>query len=387
MIVKHPLATTTWDEEELDAIYKVIKSGMFTMGEYVLEFEQRFARYIGSKYCVMVNSGSSANLLMVAALFYKEKNPLIRGDEVIVPAVSWGTSYFPLYQYGLKLRFVDIDLDTLNYDLSQLERAVSEKTKLILVVNLLGNPNNFTEINRIIDGYDITVIEDNCESMGSEFQGKKTGSFGEIGSFSTFFSHHISTMEGGHIVTDNEEIYHILLSLRAHGWTRDLPKKNHVCGKKSNDHFSESFRFVLPGYNVRPLEFEGAIGIEQLKKLPNIVKNRHENGMKFQFSMNGHPDLMIQKEVGYSSWFGFSLIIRPGSKITRKQLVSRLTNLGFESRPIVAGNFSKSEAMKYFDYEIPFQMKNAEYIDKNGLFIGNHHYSMDEAIEKIAQII
>ncbi len=120
MIVKHPLATTTWDEEELDAIYKVIKSGMFTMGEYVLEFEQRFARYIGSKYCVMVNSGSSANLLMVAALFYKEKNPLIRGDEVIVPAVSWGTSYFPLYQYGLKLRFVDIDLDTLNYDLSQL---------------------------------------------------------------------------------------------------------------------------------------------------------------------------------------------------------------------------------------------------------------------------
>ena len=207
-----------------------------------------------------------------------------------------------------------------------------------------------------------------------------------MGSFSTFFSHHISTMEGGHIVTDDEELYHILLSLRAHGWTRNLPKKNKVCGAKSDDPFVESFRFVLPGYNVRPLELEGALGVEQLKRLPAFVEERWQNGQKFQQTMGTHPKLMIQKEVGQSSWFGFSLVIRPGVDMTRQQLVNHLLKSGFECRPIVAGNFADSDAMKYIDYEIPFKLKNAEYIDKNGLFIGNHHFSMDEAIEQIAAI-
>jgi hypothetical protein len=206
---------------------------------------------------------------MVAALFYT-KNPRIKlnpGDEVIVPAVSWSTTYYPLYQYGLKIKFVDIDLETLNYDLSQLSQAISSKTKAIVAVNLLGNPNDFSQIKKIIGGRDITLIEDNCESLGAEFEGKKAGTFGLMGTFSTFFSHHISTMEGGLIVTNDEELYHILLSLRAHGWTRNLPKENHVCGTKGDDPFEESFRFVLPGYNVRPLEMSGALGIEQVKKL------------------------------------------------------------------------------------------------------------------------
>ena len=385
-MTKFPLAAPTWGQEELDAMHKVIDSGIFTMGDNVAEFEKQFAKYVDSKYCVMVNSGSSANLLMVAALLYKNESPLKRGDEIIVPAVSWGTSYFPLYQYGLKLRFVDIDLETLNYDLDQLEDAVTSKTRAILAVNLLGNPNDYTRINKIIDNRNIILIEDNCESMGATFQGKAAGTFGVMGSFSTFFSHHISTMEGGHIVTDDEELYHILLSLRAHGWTRNLPKVNQVCSDKSEDPFIESFRFVLPGYNVRPLELEGAIGLEQLKKLPSFIKERRKNGVKFQQAMKNHPELMIQKEIDNSSWFGFSMVIRPESNMKRKELVNQLTTLGFESRPIVAGNFSKSEVMKYFDYEVPFDMKNAEYIDNNGLFIGNHHFSMDEAIDKIKQL-
>ena len=385
-MTKFPLAAPTWGQEEIDAMHKVIDSGIFTMGENVAEFEKQFAKYVDSKYCVMVNSGSSANLLMVAALLYKNESPLKRGDEIIVPAVSWGTSYFPLYQYGLKLRFVDIDLETLNYDLDQLEDAVTSKTRAILAVNLLGNPNDYTRINKIIDNRNIILIEDNCESMGATFQGKDAGTFGVMGSFSTFFSHHISTMEGGHIVTDDEELYHILLSLRAHGWTRNLPKVNQVCSDKSEDPFIESFRFVLPGYNVRPLELEGAIGLEQLKKLPSFIKERRKNGVKFQQAMKNHPELMIQKEIDNSSWFGFSMVIRPESNMKRKELVNQLTTLGFESRPIVAGNFSKSEVMKYFDYEVPFDMKNAEYIDNNGLFIGNHHFSMDEAVDKVQQL-
>ena len=282
MGAKFPLACSSWDQKEINAMHQVIESGMFTMGQNVNNFEKKFAKFVNSKFCIMVNSGSSANLLMVASLFYRKFSPLKRGDEVIVPAVSWGTSYYPLYQYGLKLRFVDIDLNTLNFDLEQLERTITKKTKLILCVNLLGNPNNFSRINEIIGDKKIIILEDNCESMGATFKGKQTGTFGLMGSFSTFFSHHMSTMEGGHIVTDDEEIYHILLSLRAHGWTRNLPKFNHVCGTKSEDSFEESFRFVLPGYNVRPLELEAAIGIEQLKKLPGFITERRRNGLEFQ---------------------------------------------------------------------------------------------------------
>lgn len=384
--IRYPLATATWDKAEYDAIERVVKSGMFTMGANVLEFEKRFAEYTGSKFSVMVNSGSSANLLMVAALFYTKENRLQPGDEVIVPAVSWSTTYYPLYQYGLKLRFVDIDLETLNYDLDQLELAVTAKTKLIMVVNLLGNPNDFDRIKTIVGDRYIRVIEDNCESLGAEFKNKKAGTFGIMGSFSSFFSHHISTMEGGVIVTDDEELYQILLSLRAHGWTRNLPKFNLVCSEKSDDPFEESFRFVLPGYNVRPLEMSGAIGVEQVKKLPSLIVERRKNGALLQEAMSDHDDILIQREIGSSSWFGFSLVIRPGSNLTRKTLVKRLIDNGFECRPIVAGNFAKNEVMKYFNFDIYGELKNANHIDLNGLFIGNHHYPIDEAIDSLRNI-
>ena len=388
MTFKFPLAASTWNQKEIDAMQKVIASGRFTMGENVSLFERNFAKYIGSQHAVMVNSGSSANLLMIAALFYT-KNPklkLKRGDEVIVPAVSWSTTYYPLYQYGLKIKFVDIDIETLNYDLAQLESAISNKTRVVLAVNLLGNPNDFDFINKVIQDKNIILLEDNCESMGATYNSKKTGTFGVIGTFSSFYSHHISTMEGGIIVTDDEELHQILISLRSHGWTRDLPTKNLICDDKIDDLLEESFRFVLPGYNVRPLELEGALGVEQIKKLPMIISERRKNAKLFLKALINHPDLLIQKEVGKSSWFGFSLIIRPGSALTRKELVNKLTHLGFELRPIVTGNFLKNEVIKFFDYEIHGDLKNAEYLDKNGLFIGNHHYPMPKAFQTLLNV-
>lgn len=386
MSFRFQLASSTWGEEEKNAMLRVIESGRFTMGAEVAAFEEQFAQYIGSRFCVMVNSGSSANLLMTAALFYRKEDPLQRGDEVIVPAVSWSTTYFPLYQYGLKLKFVDIDLETLNYDLEQLEKAITLETRMIMVVNLLGNPNDFNRISTIIRGKNILLIEDNCEAMGASYQGKKTGTFGVMGSFSTFFSHHISTMEGGMVVTDDEELYHILLSLRAHGWTRDLPSCNLVCGKKSDDPFEESFRFILPGYNVRPLELEGAIGCEQLKKLPYFIESRRKNAAFFQEVMKDHPDLMIQKEIGESSWFGFSLVIKKGSSVKRSNLIENMHKAGVECRPIVAGNFESNEAVRFLDATFRFELKNAKYIDECGLFIGNHHYPMQNAIVLLKEI-
>lgn len=388
MTIKFPLAASTWGTEEIEAMHRVIDSGMFTMGANVLAFERDFAHYAGSKHCVMVNSGSSANVIMVAALFYTKnsKIKLKRGDEVIVPAVSWSTTYYPLYQYGLKLKFVDIDLETLNYDLVALDAAVGANTRAIMAVNLLGNPNDFDRINTIINGRDIVLIEDNCESMGATFGGRQAGTIGVMGTFSTFFSHHMSTMEGGMVVTDDEELYHILLSLRAHGWTRNLPKFNHVCSEKSDDPFEEAFRFVLPGYNFRPLELEGALGIEQLKRLPSFIEARRNNALTVQAVLADHPHLMIQSEIGNSSWFGFSLVIRPGSPITRGQLVAKLNEIGFECRPIVAGNFAKNEVVKYFDHEIFGDLKNADHIDKHGLFVGNQHFPMIGAAEALARL-
>ena len=385
--MEYPLATNTWNEQEINAIHKVIDSEMFTMGKKVREYEDEFAKYFRSKYAVMVNSGSSANLLAVASLFFRKRNQLKKGDEVIVPAVSWSTSFHPLQQYGLHCRFVDIDIHTLNYNIEKLQEAITSKTRMILAVNLLGNPNEFDKINKIIDGKDIILLEDNCESMGAEYKGKMTGTFGLAGTFSSFYSHHISTMEGGMIVTDDEEIYHILLSLRSHGWTRNLPEKNLVTGIKSTDSFEESYKFVLPGYNLRPGEIHGAIGIEQLKKLPDFIKVRRENAKYFQAVFNDNKIVSIQKEVENSSWFGFSLIIKDLSETLFKKIKDLLLKNNIEFRPVVSGNFLKNPVMKYFNYSVSGSLKNAEIVDRFGFFVGNHHYKIEKEIDYLNKII
>ncbi|MCR6571478.1 DegT/DnrJ/EryC1/StrS family aminotransferase [Campylobacter insulaenigrae] len=384
--MKYTLASSTWDEKELQAIQNVIKNDIFTMGKKVAEFEADFAKFTGSRYAVMTSSGSTANLIATAALFYIKNPKLKRGDEVIVPAVSWSTTYYPLYQYGLKLKFVDIDLETLNYDLDALSSAISDRTKMIMIVNLLGNPNDFDAINDLIKGKDIILLEDNCESMGAEYKGKQAGTFGIMGTFSTFFSHHMATMEGGFVVTNDEELYHILLCLRAHGWTRNLPKENLVANK-SDDWFSESFRFVLPGYNVRPVEMSGAIGVEQLKKLPMFLKHRRENAKIFCEFFQNHPEFIIQKEIGSSSWFGFSLVIRPNSKLQRKDIIKKLEENAIEYRPIATGNFTQNEVIKYFDYEIHQELKNAKYIHEKGFFVGNHQFNISEQINLFKKVL
>jgi len=385
-VSNYPLATSTWDDKELQAIQSVIKRDSYSMGHSVAQFEQDFSKFINRKYCVMTSSGSSANLIATAALFYT-KNPMLKkGDEVIVPAVSWSTTYFPLQQYGLKLKFVDIDIDTLNYDLEALETAITIDTKMIMVVNLLGNPNDFDVINSLIHDRDIFIVEDNCESMGAIYKGRQTGTFGILSTFSTFFSHHMATMEGGFVTTDDEELYHILLSLRAHGWTRNLPQQNHV-SNKSDDWFEESFRFVLPGYNVRPIEMSGAIGVEQLKKLPSFLKQRRKNANIFIELFNDSSDFIIQKDIDKSSWFGFSLIIKPNSNLKRKEVIRKLQKNNIDCRPIVTGNFTRNEVMKYFDYKIHKELKNSDYLHDNGFFVGNSQADLMDNLNYLYEVI
>lgn len=385
----YPLATDSWDDQEYSAMQRVIGSKRFTMGPEVQAFEQEFAAFHGSRHAVMVNSGSSANLLMIAALFYRKTNPLKRGQEVIVPAVSWSTTYMPLQQYGLKCIFVDIDPYTLNLSPEAAADAVGPNTAAVLGVNLLGNPCDWDGLRRICDQHGLIALEDNCEALGAQIDNRYAGTFGLMGTFSFFFSHHISTMEGGMVLTDDEELYHILLSLRAHGWTRELPEQNFVCAK-GDDPFRESFRFVLPGYNVRPLELSGAIGREQLKKLPWFVEQRRRNASSFLSKLRGHSGLRLQAEHGRSSWFGFSMIVED-SAIGRHRVASQLSEDGIETRPIVAGNFTTNEVLQYFDWRIAGDLKSAESVHEAGLFVGNRQDDLrgelDLLLESLSKVL
>ena len=379
----YSLANSSWDNKEFKSIKSVVKTGFFTMGKHVKEFEDKFSSFHGRKYGVMVNSGSSANLLMIAAQFYVSKNKLKPGDEVIVPAVSWSTTYFPLKQYNLKLVFVDVSGDTFNIHPNKIIKAITKKTKAIFAVNLYGNPCDFNEIKKICNKNKLILFEDNCESLGAQYQGRFSGSFGISSSFSFFFSHHISTMEGGMVLTDDKELFQIMLSLRAHGWTRQLPKKNLITKSKSENSFYELFNFVLPGYNIRPLELSGAIGKEQLKKLPKLIYQRQINAKYFQEMVASLPNIKMQIENGKSSWFCFGIIIRNN----REKLLKYLKEKKIEFRPIVAGNFTKNPVIKFFDYRIKNKLNNSNLIHTNGLSFGNSHLDLRKQIDTLHSIL
>lgn len=385
MSVSFPLASTTWDDEERAALQRVIDSGRFTMGQEVRTFEEQFATFFGSKYAVMVNSGSSANLLGLAAAFYHPDLGLQPGDEVIVPAVSWSTTYYPVHQCRLSLRFVDVDRRTLNLDPDLVEAAITPRTKAIFAVNLLGNACDFARLREIAERHSLLLFEDNCESMGALFDKRQAGTLGLFGTFSTFFSHHICTMEGGVVVTDDRKLYHTMLSIRAHGWMREQPQDSHLAG--DTDEFKRLFRFVLPGYNLRPLEMEGALGQTQLRKLPGFVAERRANAARFTNAFGNLPGVRIQQETGESSWFGFAIILEGKLAGKRGELVQRLQQEGVECRPIVAGNFTANPVLAHLDHTIAGPLPVAEEIDANGFFIGNHHYETGDKIEAIADLV
>jgi len=382
----YKLASDTWDHREIDAINSVVASGRYTMGPKVKQFEEEFAKEFKSKHAVMTNSGSSANLLTIAALCLNPKFKILPGDEIIVPAVSWSTTYFPVTQYGLTLVFVDIDKETLNIDPAKVRQAITEKTRAIFAVNLLGNSCNYTELRNIAETYNLILIEDNCESLGASYLGRYLGTMGLMGTFSFFFSHHMQTMEGGMILTDDSEVDQYLRSLRAHGWVRDLPTINYLYNKTGND-FEDSFKFVLPGYCVRPLEMSGAIGSVQLAKSNEMIARRRANAEIFKHHFKDIDTVITQKEEGQSSWFGFSLVLTGRLQNHRLQVIDTLANNGVETRPIVAGNFTRNPVIKYCPHRIAGDLSVADYIDTNGFFIGNDSRDLSKEIKMVADLI
>lgn len=383
----YDLAAPTWGPEELEAIRRTVERGRFTMGEQVAAFEKEFAAYFGMKHAVMVNSGSSANLLAVAALFFKKDRPLQRGDEVIVPAISWSTTYHPLQQYGLKLRFVDVELETLNLDCGMLEQALTPQTRVIVAVSVLGNPAALDVIELFAKRHGLYLIEDNCESMDAELGGRKTGTFGHLNTFSFFFSHHISTMEGGMVLTNDLELDHLLRSLRAHGWTRDLPPDSPVYQRGPDEHF-EAYRFIFPGYNVRPLELAGAVGREQLKKLPAMTAQRRANLAIFQRLFGGDERFIVQRENGRSSSFSFTIILKPDRGIDRDLVFAALREAGIGFRIITGGCFLRHDVIRFFDYAvIGGGVPNAELAHDRGFFVGNTPRDLTTEIHGLRKVL
>jgi CDP-6-deoxy-D-xylo-4-hexulose-3-dehydrase len=382
----YELTAPTWGPEEIEAIQRVIRSGQFTMGPEVAAFEREFAAYFGMKHGVMVNSGSSANLVAVAALAYKQENPIRRGDEAIVPAISWATTYSPLQQYGMKLRFVDVELETLNMDVKQLEKALTPRTKLIVAVSILGNPAALDEIRLFADKHGLYLLEDNCESADAEVNGRKTGTFGHINTFSFFYSHHVSTMEGGMALTNDVELMHLMRSMRAHGWTRDVPQISPLFTRKDNEHFEE-YRFILPGYNVRPLEISGAAGREQLKKLPAMTSRRRENLALFQRLFLGDRRFIIQREHGKSSSFSFTIILNPQMNLNRESVFAALREADIGFRMITGGCFPSHDAIRHFDHELVGDISNARLAHNEGFFVGNWPADLTPQLTRLRDVL
>ena len=378
----YPLAYSTWGKEEVDAIQKVIDTDMYTMGSHVKQFEQEFAELFNSPNAVMVNSGSSANLLMLSLLKWKYR---LTGD-IIVPVVGWATTYFPIVQNGFKINFVDVDPNTWNIDTTKIEQAITPNTVAIMPVNLLGNSCDYKAIKEICFKHKLLLIEDNCESMGAKFNNQYTGTFGLAGSFSFFFSHHIQTMEGGMVLCKHKDDADYLRSMRAHGWVRDLPDNSSLY-KKTGNAFNDNFIFATPGYNLRPLEMSGAIGSVQLKKWNDIMKVRLENTKHFLNLFANKSWCRIQNEIGESSWFTFGMVLDGELKGRREEIIDALSNAGIQNRPLASRNFLKQPVMPNLDHIVSGTMDAANDIHDNGFFVGNGSIDIKEGIDKMYEII
>ena len=390
--MKYSLACDTWGNEELEAIQRVVDSRRFTMGKEVRAFEEEFADFFGVKYAKMTNSGSSANLLTMMTALYSPEYDMQPGDAVIVPTVSWSTTYFPVHQAGFKLLFSDISETSLNLCPNGVRQTINKykdkyRIKAIFTVNLLGNASQLDELKTICEENEMYLFEDNCESLGASLGGKYCGTWGDMGTFSFFFSHHMQTMEGGMILTNSECSAQHIDSMRAHGWLRTLPMENHI-HNKSGDPFEDSFRFVLPGYSVRPLEMSGATGRAQLKKWPKMMEGRRSNAKYFQEKFADLSQVAIQREIGESSWFGFSLLFN--GKVTRDRAAEALMAGGVEIRPIVAGNFLRNPVVKHLDLATdPLKewFRNADIAHDSGMFIGNDSVDITDKIDYAYDII
>jgi CDP-6-deoxy-D-xylo-4-hexulose-3-dehydrase len=374
---KYFLLDDAFSKKDLAEGVKVILSKRITMSKITSNFEKKFAKSIGSKYAVMVNSGSSANLLAVfAACNPLRKNRFVPGDEAIIPAVLWSTSLWPLVQAGLKPVFVDIDPSTLNADMKLLISKITSRTKLIMAIHVLGNSTDIELLRKICVKKKIILIEDTCESLGSKFNNKNLGTFGDFGTYSFYYSHQITSGEGGMVTCNTLDDYKILYSLRAHGWARGI---NALKSKKKIGNLNKDFVFINSGFNLRPTDIAAAIAYNQFKRLNKLMKIRDDNRTKIINQLLNSSDwnqqfVFIKAAPNVSpSWFGLPILISEKFVDCKNKFLKYLNKKGIETRPIISGNFMNQPCVKLYKLnENNEKFTKAQLIDDRGFFIGLH---------------
>ena len=375
--MKYPLLDNAFSKDDLKIGSRVLKSGKITMSHKTLFFEKKFAKKINSKFSIMTNSGSSANLLSVAVACNPMRKKFLKpNDEVLIPSVCWSTSLWPLIQYNLKPIFVDVNVNTLNIDIEDLKKKITKKTKAIMCVHILGMSTDMNEINKIVKKNKLILFEDTCESLGSKFNNKKLGTFGDFGTFSFYYSHQITSGEGGMVVCRNKDDYNILKCMRSHGWSRNTDFHNQF--KKRFYKIDERFLFINSGYNLRPLDITAAIANNQLKKLNYFIKTRTLNRkilintIKSNKRWNNQFIFVEGHEKNHVSWFGMPIMINKKYKNIKKKFLNYLIKNKIENRPIVSGNFLNQPSIKLYNIKAKGKFKHAQEIEDMGFFIGLH---------------
>ena len=387
----YPLIEATYDKEEIITMMETLTTNKLTMGENVINFEKKFAEYVGSNYAVMVNSGSSANLLsMAVATNYLRSNKLQPGDKIIVPNICWSTSVWPIIQMNLLPVFVDVNPLTLNMDIEDLKRKLTPEIKGIVAVHILGNSTDMDELMKIVKDNNLFLMEDTCESLGSTYENKTLGTFGDFGTYSFYYSHHITTIEGGMVVCNKEEDYQLLLCLRAHGWTRYLKNKQEL--ENTYKDVDPRFLFVNVGYNLRPMETQGSMGIVQLNKLQSKNNNRiynHKNITERIINDPRNKNIFVTPHATRKcvpAWFALPFIINEEYINHYKPFLKHLTDNKVENRPIITGNFARQPIFKFLNLDInPEEYKGAEILHKRAFFIGLACEQMSE--ERVNKLI
>jgi CDP-4-dehydro-6-deoxyglucose reductase, E1 len=394
-----PFAARVFDDSELVNLVDSSLDFWLTAGRYAEDFEYEFAKFMNVEYSILVNSGSSANLVALSTLTSPKlgSKRLKAGDEVITVAAGFPTTVNPIIQNGLIPVFLDVDLQTYNIKTSDLEKALSNKTRAIMIAHTLGNPFNLDEVMKFANTNDLFVIEDCCDAVGSLYKGKQVGTFGHIATVSFYPAHHMTMGEGGAVLTNDHLLYQIATSFR--DWGRDCycaPGADNTCGRRfsmSNGDlpygYDHKYVYSHIGYNLKVTDMQAAVGLAQLKKLPGFIDKRKHNFSQLYKSLSKFSQFFIMPEAtqhSEPSWFGFPITVKENDKFTRNDLTLFLELNKIMTRLLFAGNITKQPAYKDIEKKVIGDLANTDYIMKNTFFIGVYPGINQNQIDYISEI-
>lgn len=378
------LIQDTIDNKDIDNLIEWLKGyPRLTKGNKTLEFESKWSEWLGTKFSVFVNSGSSANLLMLYALKVLNK---MKNNKVCVPSLCWATDLAPVLQFDMQPILIDCNFKNLSVDLEHLESVFEkEKPSVLILVSVLGLSPDMQKIVELCEKHDVILLEDNCESQGTKFNGVKLGNFGLMSSFSTYFGHTMSTIEGGMISTNDEEVYNILLQLRSHGWDRDLSKQkqNELREEWQVTDFSALYTFYIPGFNLRSTDLQAQIGLQQLNKVDGMIQNRYNNFLYYKSKLEGRIWFPLTSEGEFTSNFAIPVITKNSND--KDRLVDELQKNEIACRPLISGSMGTQPFYKklYGEKKLP----NCTIVDERGIYVPNHDKMTKEDIDRVCDIL